>query len=154
MSKVEYDKNGCWNFTGKKDPYGYGVFIIGGRSLGAHKVSYILHKGDFDQTKFEMMHECHNRSCINPCHIKAGTHKENMNYPETRERIGISKSRSGVNCYLFNLIAEKVERQCFLDPAFKLRNWGYLVEEFHNPVIILKEDSDTGVSGGNTKALY
>jgi len=124
LSKVEYDKNGCWNFTGKKDSCGYGVFKIGGRSLGAHKVSYILHKGDFDQTKFEMMHECHNRACINPCHIKVGTHRENMNYPETKGRMVGSKYRLGDNCYTFNLIAKKEGETMLFGSSFQAQKLG------------------------------
>lgn len=70
--------NGCINYTGNKDQYGYGRFKIGGRNLGAHKVSYILHEGDYDQDNLELMHTCDNRSCINPKHMRPATHTENI----------------------------------------------------------------------------
>jgi hypothetical protein len=86
LSNITIDSNDCWNFN-NLDRCGYGRIKIAGRYLGAHKVMYILSVGDFDQTKYEMMHDCHNRSCVNPSHIRVGTHKENMNYKETKARI-------------------------------------------------------------------
>lgn len=106
VSKCTKDKNGCWNYTGSLDSCGYGIFKIEGRNLGAHKVSYILHNGDFDQDIYEMMHDCHNRRCINPEHIKAGTHKQNMSYSDTRKRMRDSKL-SGCGGSVYNLIARK-----------------------------------------------
>ena len=126
LSKVEYDDNGCWNFTGKKDPYGYGSFKIGGRNLGAHKVSYILHKGDFNQSEFEMMHECHNRKCINPDHIKPGTHKQNMSYSETRRRMTLAGGRSrGNNSYIFNLVASKKGETMLFGSSYQAQLMGF-----------------------------
>lgn len=93
-SKIHKCESGCWNYTGRLDRCGYGVIKIAKRNLGAHKVMYLLIKGDFDQSKYEMMHDCHNRKCINPDHIKVGTHKQNMNYPETIRRIRESSAQS------------------------------------------------------------
>ena len=78
MSKIEIDDNGCWCYTGSLDRCGYGKINIDRRNLGAHKVMYLLARGNFDQEKYEMLHLCHNRKCINPGHLKHGTHYENL----------------------------------------------------------------------------
>jgi len=76
--KSYIDDSGCQIYTGSLDRCGYGAFKVGGRSLGAHKVMYILTYGDYDQDKYEMLHSCHNPSCINPIHLSHGTHKQNL----------------------------------------------------------------------------
>lgn len=121
LGKVKVDDNGCWNYTGQKDQYGYGVFKIGGRNLGAHKISYILHKGDFDQSKFEMMHECHNRCCVNPDHIRTGTHKENMSYADTKRRM---RKVSHANFH-YNVIGEKRGQTILFGSTYVAKNLGY-----------------------------
>lgn len=72
------NEEGCQIYTGSLDRSGYGRFKIGGRNLGAHKVMYIMKRGDFDQEKYEILHSCHNPSCININHLSVGTHLENL----------------------------------------------------------------------------
>lgn len=129
LKKISITDSGCWEYTGKKDRCGYGVFKIGGRNLGAHKVSYILHKGDFDQDNKEMMHLCHNRCCINPEHIKPGTHKENMSFIETRLRIRKScrKDRLGktLNTHNYGVMAEKEKQTILIGSSYIAEKLGF-----------------------------
>lgn len=76
LSTVKED--GCIEYLGSKDQYGYGRFKIGGKNLGAHKVSYVLHKGDYDQAELELAHSCDNPACINPRHLRPVTHSDNI----------------------------------------------------------------------------
>lgn len=76
--KSKKDPCGCCFYTGSLDRCGYGLYKIGRHNLGAHKVSYIANKGDYDQDNLELLHSCDNPSCINPEHLKPGTHRENM----------------------------------------------------------------------------
>lgn len=124
-SRIEIDENGCWNYTGQLDRCGYGKFKIGGRSLGAHKVSYILHNGDFDQSKYEMMHECHNRKCVNPDHIKAGTHKENMAYMETRFAMRSRNKKREKGNFVYNVIGSKKGQTILFGTTYTAKNLGY-----------------------------
>ncbi len=71
-------ESGCHEYTGNTDRCGYGRIHVGKHQLGAHKVMYLLSVGDYDQSKYELMHTCDNPSCINPEHLVVGTHLENM----------------------------------------------------------------------------
>lgn len=76
--KTEIREDGCHVFTGGKDTSGYGRMKVGPAQLGAHKVSYLLNVGDYDQTGMELMHTCDNPACVNPDHITPAPHRQNM----------------------------------------------------------------------------
>jgi hypothetical protein len=79
---------GCWLWTAATKEHGYGVIGLGSRSEGtikAHRLSYILHKGQIPEGKI-VMHTCNNPSCVNPDHLVAGTHKDNSGYMVANNR--------------------------------------------------------------------
>jgi hypothetical protein len=68
----------CWRWTGVFGTNKYGQFGIGYSKYQAHRVSYILHKGDIPEG-LEVCHLCvKHRWCVNPDHLIVDTHGANM----------------------------------------------------------------------------
>ncbi len=66
----------CWLWTGAPTSAGYGQLWVKGRGLLAHRLSYFLHYGDFDQSQL-VCHKCDVSLCVNPHHLFLGTAKDN-----------------------------------------------------------------------------
>lgn len=79
MAKVEVDENGCWLWTAYRNPKGYGKFGFGGgnRVVMAHRWAYGHFVGPIP-VEHEIDHLCRVRSCVNPDHLEAVTHRVNL----------------------------------------------------------------------------
>ncbi len=74
--KVE-KTDSCWNWKGAPDRItGYGSLKIDGLKRSSHRISYVIHKGDIPENMM-ILHNCHNPSCVNPDHLRAGTARDN-----------------------------------------------------------------------------
>jgi len=74
--------SGCWLWDGPISKRGYGLSIRVGPRVNAkrvepHKFSYELHKGPVP-AGLEIDHLCRMRCCVNPDHLEAVTHRENL----------------------------------------------------------------------------
>lgn len=91
------DKSGeCWEWTASSTDAGYGFFWPVGskRWIGAHRYSYFLEHGQFDQTK-QVCHRCDNPSCVNPNHLFLGTVRDNALDASKKGRLKLNYCRSG-----------------------------------------------------------
>jgi hypothetical protein len=78
MKKI--DRSGdCWVWTGASNNRagGYGIFAIAGRNRLAHRVSLRHFRGPFPDDA-DVDHLCRNTRCVNPDHLEAVSHVENM----------------------------------------------------------------------------
>ena len=71
----------CWVWTGTliKSGWakGYASLRVGKRPMRVHQYSYLLTKGAVPEG-LEIDHHCRTRNCVNPDHLEAVTHLENM----------------------------------------------------------------------------
>lgn len=66
----------CWLWRGAIAS-GYGTISLNGRGIGAHRASYLLHKGEIDKG-LVVMHSCDTPLCVNPWHLSVGTYSDNV----------------------------------------------------------------------------
>jgi hypothetical protein len=70
----------CIEFQGYKEKNGYGRKSSAGKMLLAHRIAYCKAKNidikDIDG--LVVMHTCDNPPCVNPEHLRLGTHQDNM----------------------------------------------------------------------------
>ena len=80
-SKVEIaSPTECWEWKASRKSHSYGLFHMGkkGSSMKqAHRVAYELTRGPIPEG-LELDHLCRNRGCVNPFHMEAVTHHENV----------------------------------------------------------------------------
>lgn len=70
------DRSGeCWIWNGSKQSGGYGQISINNKMIYAHRYSFYLANGFYPK---EVLHTCDNPSCVNPQHLRGGTHQDNM----------------------------------------------------------------------------
>lgn len=79
------DGDGCWVWKGQTNSNGYGIFQLNKQSQLAHRVSFSLANGPIEDWLF-VLHSCDNPICVNPKHLSAGTHADNMEHKVLRGR--------------------------------------------------------------------
>ena len=76
----------CLLWTGAKNRKGYGRVANGQRSQApAHRVAWEIENGPFPSGMLAL-HSCDIPSCVNPQHIRPGTHQDNVRDREERGR--------------------------------------------------------------------
>jgi hypothetical protein len=74
----------CWNSRFSKSR-GYAQILFRGKMWKVHRLAWLFWHGEIPDG-LEICHECDNRVCCNPDHLKVQTHVENMRNCKKRKR--------------------------------------------------------------------
>ena len=111
-----HDNKMCWPWKGATDKRGYGRFGLDRRhsSFLAHVFAYDIVNGPIPKG-LELDHLCRNHSCVNPAHLEAVTHRENIRRGDMRSNnANIRKSNcpKGHPYEGHNVLRYSGERRC------------------------------------------
>mgnify|MGYP003435256035 FL=1 len=80
---ITADDQRCWEWQGHLD-WGYGRMHYKGKHYRAHRLAWFMTYGEMPT--LSILHSCDNKKCVNPNHLREGTHKENMQDKVDRNR--------------------------------------------------------------------
>lgn len=102
-SYIPEPNSGCWLWLGRPImPKGYGTITVDDRQLLAHRYSWVLHHGAIESGLF-VMHRCDNPACVNPDHLRLGSHRDN-----TDDMLAKSRQARGQQIKISKLTPEQV----------------------------------------------
>ena len=96
--------DGCWKWTGVKNPAGYGLINPGGRAPPwlAHRVSWTIHVGPIPSGMC-VLHRCDNPECTNPEHLFIGDYAANA-----ADKVSKGRQHRGETSPSHKLVASQV----------------------------------------------
>ncbi len=103
----------CWEWKAYINIGGYGTFNFENKvETLAHRVAYEITKGKIEKGKI-VMHTCDNRLCVNPKHLRLGTHQDNMDDMVKKGR-SFKRDMNGENNYNAKLTERDIREICLL----------------------------------------
>lgn len=89
----------CWEWTGRTNDNGYGRFQ---GTKAAHRWAFEYFHGEIPEGHL-VLHSCDNKLCVNPAHLRSGSHADNMLDAALRDRFHV-----GTRCYNAKLTPDQV----------------------------------------------
>lgn len=90
--------NDCWEWQGSRNK-GYGQFQVDGLPHGAHQIAFELTYGYRDRN-LDVCHNCNNRGCCNPGHLRQDTRSSNMYDKTLKDECGKGHKFSEFGLYI------------------------------------------------------
>jgi hypothetical protein len=103
----------CWVWCACKDRAGYGYSNTKGRTIRAHRLSYILFNGEITSNLF-VCHKCDNPSCVNPKHLWLGTMQDNLKDRDKKQRT--AKGCGAGNVKLNESLVKEIRKETASNP--------------------------------------
>lgn len=69
--------DGCWEYRGRLNRYGYGTIRYRGVQQSTHRLAWTLARGSIPAGSC-VLHHCDNPRCVRPSHLFLGSHADNM----------------------------------------------------------------------------
>lgn len=79
MTRVHKTADGHWLWTGSRFGLNreYGQANLDKQRMGAHRAMWILLRGPIPEG-LDLLHQCGQTLCVNPDHLRPGTHRQNL----------------------------------------------------------------------------
>lgn len=84
----------CWLWTASANFRGYGWFRVDGKTVKSHRMSWAIHHGPIPRGLY-VLHSCDTPACVNPAHLRLGTHQDNMRDKVQRPREAATHCQRG-----------------------------------------------------------
>lgn len=125
-------ENDCWEWVGGLNSDGYGLY----RNHKAHRFAYSVAHGEIPHGLF-VLHSCDNRRCVNPAHLRVGTHTDNMRDMYARGRqprmpVGWSSGENAWNAKLNWQTVREIRRLTDISDSEFARRLGVIPRTIYN----------------------
>lgn len=92
------DEHGCLPWIAGKTSEGYGTIRIGGVSVYAHRLAWVIANGPIPDGLVVDHVVCHRKDCVNAAHLRVCTQGENVTAPDGGGTRMANTHRSKTHC--------------------------------------------------------